>query len=461
MNKNLINNINNNNKKLKNIKKKKIIVTMKKHKPSINSSKSSALSVVKTHKNEPLVVSSTIKKDNPVYKYQKDGSVLFTNTELLFSVTTATTNNNVANGLNIYSLPVNAGLKSTFPFLSSLASNYVSYDFLSLSFGFVSRSNMTNSGLVMFMAEYDPSKGPPENRIELLNRKGVESQVFKNLAYLLNPKDMKKEKSHYIRLGKLMNSQDIKLYDTCTLYFGYEGTPSNTTIGDIVVKYNVRLSTPYLRLSEKQVSTIESTMGTSSGTVTQQQPYGPAMGVANFIGDFVGSLLYTAANTATGGVLGQLISTGKSIFKWITQTTVSSNGSIPDSYAVSVRVPNTNSNNYMGGSNFISGNINFISEDDKDLVAKGYSYANYSDFNNDYTDISSTNAVLISDSVVLVSGIMNRYKTYACAVPANAIIQLYNYDNSSILPVSASVTMTDFDARKIGLLGNVLYMGDL
>lgn len=424
------------------------LVLVKSNKKNNNSS---ALSVIKETKSEPLVKSYSMLKDKPDYSYQKDGSVILTNTEMLISITTATTVNSVPNGFNLIAFPVNAGLKSTFPFLSSIASNYVSYDFINLSFGFVSRSNYTQNGLVMFQAEFDPSKGPPENRIEFLNRQGSETQVFKSLVLNLKQKDMKKEKSHYIRIGKLTTSQDIKLYDTAMVYFAYEGTPSTSVIGDIVVKYSVRLLTPYLRIAEKQIKNQETCQGTSNGTITVQQPFGPAMTAASFIGDFVGNFLYTAANTATGGLIGQVISTGKSIAKYITFLTKGSGSTIPDSYNVQVAIPQTNSNSYMFGSNFNSDQIFFINEQDADLVASAYAVANMSAFNNLFLDISSTNVAKVADYTNTVSGISYRYTQFCALAPANSVLRFYNNDTTTT-PVVATVGMTDFDGRKLGLL---------
>lgn len=199
---------------------------------------------VVTVKDEPLVKSTKLSMPSPIFGYNKNGDMKLTHCELINTITTTNDNNSV-NGFTLVGWAVNAGLKSTFPFLSSLAANYKTYKFSSLSFHFIARGNYTRDGAVMFYAEYDPDTQPPENRIEFLNRSNaVENQVFKNTTYALKKKDMEKEKSHYVRLGKVDNIKDLKLYDVANLFFAYEGTPKNTLIGDIFVSYSVTLETP-------------------------------------------------------------------------------------------------------------------------------------------------------------------------------------------------------------------------
>jgi hypothetical protein len=399
-------------------------------------------------KDEPLVKSTSLRMPSPKFTYEKDGSLGLSHCELVSTITTADAVG-VNNGFNVYGYPVNAGLKSTFPFLSSLASNYKSYEFSVLTFAFIARGNYTRDGAVMFYAEYDPDAKPPQNRIEFLNRSNaVEAQVFKNLDYSLKQKDMRKEKSHYIRLGKIEDSSELKLYDTANLFFAYEGTPKDTLIGDIFVCYHCKLLTPTLRLSEKQIIGIESTKGTgpSSGQ-TMSLPFG-AMNLGSFVGDFAGALL----NTATGGLSGQFFTTAKTICKFVSCLFTSNGGYTPNLAALSIGKPATSSD----GGLLVNGDIVHFNEDDANILSVASNAANETVYSSLFTDITSTNVIALGNYIQ--DGGVGRIQTYGILMPANTIMRIVMVAGGSNLASgpSPTITLTDMDPRKLGLLSSAL-----
>lgn len=398
-------------------------------------------------KDEPLVKSTSLKMPSPKFSLGKDGSMILSHCELINSVTTVNTNDD-KNGFNIIGFPVNAGLKATFPFLSSLAQNYKSYEFEQLSFTFIARGNYTRDGAIMFYAEYDPDTQPPENRIEFLNRSNaVEAQVFKNTTYSLKKKDMSKEKSHYVRLGKIDEKSDLKLYDCANLFFAYEGTPKNTLIGDIFVNYTVRLVTPTLRLAEKQVKNIESTKGTgfSSGQ-TMTNPFGGTAGLTagNFVGDFLSGLL----SAATGGLAGQFFSTAKSVCKFIQFLLPQQGGAYtPNDIDLQLSVPKSS---YEYNKTLKEGFVMFINEDDEDLLYTAANCSSETDYTNKFLDITSTNVKAISNGVNGVT--TDKIQTFAVVWPPNAILRCKMVSGGGNIPPGPypTITITDYDGRKSG-----------
>lgn len=416
----------------------------------VNKKGNKLMTVVKTE-NEPIVVSRSIRMPAPKFGVGKNGSVVLTHTELLTTVTTNNLGEN-SNGFNIIGIHVNAGLKSSFPFLSSIAYNYKSYDFAKLCYGFVSRCPTITSGAVMMYAEYDPSVSPPENRIEFMNRSNAqEVQVFKNLSYSLGRKDMKKEASHYIRLGPLGKDQDIKLYDTAILWIGYEGTPKNTLIGDIFVTYDVSLVTPTIRLAEKQIKNIETTIGTNpiADSATASAPFGPALAAGSFVGDFLGALL----NTATGGISGTVISTAKTIFKMVSAFLPPKLGVTPDSLDIAVSVMHMNYDGYnVKGDSFM-----ILDEDQNDAMSTAINAIDQDDFDSKFIDITSTNAVKALDAVDVSS---QRFIQWYVAVPQGGLVRIKHVQGATkFAGGKPSLTISDMDSRKLGFLNNNTLFG--
>lgn len=258
-------------------------------------------------KSIPVTKSRKTKMPKAKTAYDKDGNFIVSKIENIKTITTSTKlSGSTNNGFNLYGFKINPGLKLFFPFLSRMAANYLNYEFLKLEYLFVPRGTVNRDGSVMFQAEYNPASKPPENRLEFLNREGaVEAQVFEGIGVQCEQKKMAIEKGHYIRLASVPPGEDIKLYDCATIYFAYDGTPPNTLIGDIYVKYEVKLMNTKFRYGEVQMENIESTkLTTNANTPSNHNPFGV---FGSIIGDFAGNFL----NTATANLSGNLFSTDR------------------------------------------------------------------------------------------------------------------------------------------------------
>lgn len=399
-----------------------------------------------TTKNVPLTKSRKIKMPTSKWSYNKDGTLMMSHTELLTSVITRAKlpdSEATNNGFNVKGFKMNPGLRASFPFTSAIASNYTTFKFEALHLIFIPRGNVTRDGAVMIYAEYDPGSEVPENRIEFINRKRAqETQVFEKLDFKADKKDLQKEKSHYIRLGSVPEGSDVKLYDPCIFYFAYEGTPFSTLIGDIFIQYDLVLETPKLRFSEKQISNIENVkLEPNGGTVANNKPFGD-------LGKVVGDFAYSLLDTASGGLAGNILRTGKSVLKLLNiALPPAGDGSLSTDVETRVLIPRDNKKIDMKSFENID-----VNEDGIDWLSAMTHETDSTLYNELFTDISSSNLVLNSNSINGSSNV--RYKSYTVAVPAGGALQFfYTGGGTPVKPASApTINMTDYDGVKTGVL---------
>jgi len=151
-------------------------------------------------------------------------------------------------------IAVNPGVGGSFPFLSSIASNFSEYKFKGLVFEFKSSSadalNSTNTalGTVMMSAQYRADSAPPTNKVVMLNEmwstdgKPSENQF---LPVECAPKESPLS-VQYIRSGPVATTQDAKFYDLATVYVATNGSQATATVGELWCTYDVELYKPVM-----------------------------------------------------------------------------------------------------------------------------------------------------------------------------------------------------------------------
>jgi len=169
--------------------------------------------------------------------------------------------------------PLNPGLPATFPFLSQLAQNFVTYRFKSLVFEFRSTSGMVTSnqalGTVCAAAQYNSLEPAFTSKYQLENYVGAASVVpSQNLLIGIecNRKDL--PLSHlYVRTSTV--TTDIRLYDMGTFTIATQGiATANCNLGEVWVSYEVELFQPKLYDALNLASGYWSISGTSAGSTT-------------------------------------------------------------------------------------------------------------------------------------------------------------------------------------------------
>jgi len=372
-----------------------------------------------------------------------NGGCKVTFVELLHEIKTKSSEDN--NGFSLFYIPVNPGLKQIFPWVSALADNYTTYEFSNLQFSYKPRINKTVDGNICGYIDYDPEVSWPENRKEILSRKGKETQVFEVSTFIANCNEMKTENSHYIRTGDVGKNKDLKLYDSAVFFFAYEGTPPNKIIGDLFVSYTVSFHIPKLRLADRQIRSIESCgiQTSKDNSATDAKPLGIINQVADITGDFLGTLL----NTATGGIAGQFFSTGKSVLKMISSLLPHSQTDTEETGYTACNPMNANLYKLkVSPKKNYSDKIEFVDEGYTSILTEALSLSG-DEFEEQYEDITSTNVFKLDDHIDITS--RSRKYRWVVAFPANTILRFASA--STTKPASGKPTMeiTDCDPDKI------------
>lgn len=159
---------------------------------------------------------------------------------------------------NTQMLTINAGNEQTFPWLSSVASNFQQYEFKGLMFEFKSNaadaltSANVSLGSVLMAVQYDAENlAAPESKSEFLNLQGSTSgrpscnQVMGVECYRPeNPLGV-----YFVSADSAAAAsagRDSRFEDVGNLITGTQGIPGNSVVGELWVSYHVCLLKPRL-----------------------------------------------------------------------------------------------------------------------------------------------------------------------------------------------------------------------
>jgi hypothetical protein len=285
--------------------------------------------------------------------------------------------------------PINPGQASTFPWLSTIAKNYEKYEFLALQWIYkpeVSQyASNGQTGKVLLSVDYDASDAPPSTKAQMEDVvPHSDAMPYQQLKLNCRPKEMHANSdAKFIRPGNLPSNTDIKTYDAGNLFVGISGIANNSgTLGELHVKYIVKLSIPILEGSTGQGTNLSITEYTDatpqaySTGVTAIDPIASLVGinglnVVNTAGVFtipsgnylvLWSAVYTNSDTSGMNVVANLLLNGVTTVSTgnaghgITGSTVSgfyywrSDGTSATSLRLSVTTTSTNPADTITGS---------------------------------------------------------------------------------------------------------------
>lgn len=171
-----------------------------------------------------------------------NGDVIVSHTEYIADVPGSS-------AFNVLSYPVNPGQSSTFPWLSQMASLYESYKFEDLEFQYQNTCGTSVNGLAMLAIDYDASDPAPVDKTQIASYQGYARDApWKDFVHKSSRQNLNKRDTYFVRTGVLSANQDIKLYDTGNLFQASQGmSDPQITVGELYVKYRVRLMTPQLQ----------------------------------------------------------------------------------------------------------------------------------------------------------------------------------------------------------------------
>lgn len=154
-----------------------------------------------------------------------------------------------------YTIPLNPGLSSSFPWLSNLANSFEEYQWKSLIFQFRSTSanaitgTNPNIGEVIMATCYNAAASLPpySNKTGMLNQEfATAARVTQNAvsAVECDPRKTNGRGRLYVRDAPVPTGQDPKTYDVGVFQIATNGLPSNCTVGELWVTYDIMLSKP-------------------------------------------------------------------------------------------------------------------------------------------------------------------------------------------------------------------------
>lgn len=178
------------------------------------------------------------------FMHSQSESVIFRHREYIGDILSTTAFNT-----SVY--PVNPGLSSTFPYLSTIASCFQEYRFRGLIFEFKSTGadalvNGTNTslGTVGLVAQYRADAPVLNTKVEFLNEMwSTDCKTSENT--ILPVECAPKENAmaiQYIRTGP--PTGDIKMYDLCNVTVATNGSPGNNVVGELWASYEIELFKP-------------------------------------------------------------------------------------------------------------------------------------------------------------------------------------------------------------------------
>jgi len=151
-------------------------------------------------------------------------------------------------------LPLNPGLSTTFPWLSSIATQFQEYTFKGVVFHYIPTSgdavSSTNSSLgsVMIATNYRSTDAAFVNKQQLLNE--YFSGDAKPAETFCHPVECDPKENpfnvQYVRTGAVPSGQDQKMYDIGVTYVATQGQQAAFICGELWVSYEVELRKPVL-----------------------------------------------------------------------------------------------------------------------------------------------------------------------------------------------------------------------
>lgn len=208
----------------------------------------------------PVAVTKSFANPGPRFVRSDARSVVISHRELCYNVT------GTASPL-IALRPINPGIISMFPWLSTQALGFEKYRFRKLKFSYHTRCSTSAAGSVALAIDYDASDQIPTSESQMLTySRAVEYAPWTNFDYVCDPKSL--DRVLFTRGGTA--NGDIRLYDIGNLLL-LTTDGSTTPWGKLFVEYEIELSIPQ---SNPLVTTNATFTANNTGTQTSSLLFG-------------------------------------------------------------------------------------------------------------------------------------------------------------------------------------------
>jgi hypothetical protein len=194
-------------------------------------------------------------------------------------------------GFNNTTYPLNPGMPTTFPWLSTIAQNYQEYQFHGLVFEFrpLITDFVTNGapGVVVMATNYNADVPNYISKQEMENSEfAVSVKPTVGLMHGVEcARDAKVLYKQYVRSGAVPNGQDLRLYDLGNFQFATQQNPAQD-LGELWVTYCVEFSKPIL---PSDVGGDVQSLFAERSVVSSAVPFGNIQ--TGIVGDMIGGSL--------------------------------------------------------------------------------------------------------------------------------------------------------------------------
>lgn len=219
----------------------------------------------------PVSVTRSMMNSGPQFARSSGGAVVIKHREYVDRVQSSAT----SGGTSIIAYEINPGMSTSFPWLSTVAQNFETYNFRALRFTYNPVSATNVGGSVLLAIDYDASDAPPVTYQQAFSmQESVRQNVWAPIEHTCRKDNLLKRLNRYVRTGNVPLSGDPNLYDTGNMYMISQGvTSTNIMIGELMVEYIVELRTPQPGAG---ILPIVGGRWSGAGTLTDTNPFGTA-----------------------------------------------------------------------------------------------------------------------------------------------------------------------------------------
>lgn len=174
-----------------------------------------------------------------------------------------------SSGFSAETFPINPGTSDLFPWLSTIAQRFESYQFKDLNIRFETTSPTNTAGTAIITVDYNPQGIVPASKTQALAMESaVRTPVWGSVNHRSLGHNLAKRKTYYVRSPRVAPT-DVDLYDTGLAVMMVEGVPSDVSVnvGEMYVDYEVDLITPVLDSDITGADSVKVISGSAVGSM--------------------------------------------------------------------------------------------------------------------------------------------------------------------------------------------------
>lgn len=155
---------------------------------------------------------------------------------------------------------INPAQEEMFPWLANVAKMFETYEFMDLSFEFVTMRPTTATGFVAICPDWDAADDNSTlTKAEFLAfEDSVRGPIWENVVCTASRHNLKRGDTHFTRAAVAPSGTDIKTYDIGQVDVLVYDSGGTVTVGELWVSYDILLSTPQVSDDDPGVAILTS-----------------------------------------------------------------------------------------------------------------------------------------------------------------------------------------------------------